>query len=68
MSIIKTYLCSKMEDDWMNHLMIYYTERRYLEALAMTKSYFSVSSAPLIYETLYIYIVLWPVLVQPPLF
>ena len=37
MSIIKTYLCSKMEDDWMNHLMIYYTEKEIFRSISNDK-------------------------------
>jgi len=40
MSIIKTYLCSKMEDDWMNHLMIYYSEKEIFRSISNDKIIF----------------------------
>ena len=40
MSIIKTYLCSKMEDDWMNHLMIYYIEKKIFRSISNDKIIF----------------------------
>jgi hypothetical protein len=37
MNIIKTDLCNKIGDEWLNDLMICFTDERYLEDLTMKK-------------------------------